>query len=154
MKATDLRLGNTIGMSLDDSTAIKVTVDLYHLSCILNKTRTYFPIPITTDELSKLKNNMYDVDTGTSIIDWIDVGRVGERWVFGTASYYVFELKKCEGMKWVNADDSPLWKVVAFSPFKKDEEETLYVNIAYMHELQNVFYALSGSNEEIQYKKV
>lgn len=152
MKATDLRLGNTIGMLLDDSTAIKVTVDLYHLSCILNKTRTYFPIPITTDELSKLKNNMYDVDTGMSVIDGIDVEK--DRWVFGTASYYVFELKKCEGLHWLNSDGSPLWKVVAFSPFKKDGGETLYVNIAYMHELQNIFYALSGSNEEIQYKKV
>jgi len=69
MKATDLRLGNTIGMLLDDSTAIKVTVDIYHLSCILNKSRKYFPIPITTDELSKLKVNMYDEDTETTVID-------------------------------------------------------------------------------------
>ena len=152
MKATDLRLGNTIGMLLNDSTAIKVTVDLYHLSCILNKTRKYFPIPITTDELSKLKDNMYDVDTGMSVMDGIDVEK--GRWVFGTASYYMFELKKCEGLKWVNKDDSPLWKVVSFSPFKKDNQETLYVRIAYMHELQNIFYALSESNEEIQYKKI
>jgi hypothetical protein len=152
MKATDLRLGNTIGMLLDDSTAIKVTVDIYHLSCILNKSRKYFPIPITTDELSKLKDNMYDVDTGMSVMDGIDVEK--DRWVFGTASYYMFELKKCEGLKWVNKDDSPLWKVVAFSPFNKDNQETLYVRIAYMHELQNIFYALSESNEEIQYKKI
>jgi hypothetical protein len=152
MKATDLRLGNTIGMLLNDSTAIKVTVDLYHLSCILNKTRKYFPIPITTDELSKLKDNMYDVDTGMSVMDGIDVEK--GRWVFGTASYYMFELKKCEGLKWVNKDDSPLWKVVSFSPFKKDEQETLYVRIAYIHELQNIFYALSESKEELQFKKI
>ena len=156
MKASDLRLGNTIGMLLDDSTAIKVTVDIYHLSCILNKTRKYFPIPITTDELSKLKVNMYDEDTGTSVIDEYDVEK--DRWVFGTASYYVFELKEHEGMKWVNPDDSPLWKVVSFSPFKKTrsllEEETLYARIAYIHELQNIFHALSESREEIQYKKV
>jgi len=152
MKATDLRLGNTIGMLLNDSTAIKVTVDLYHLSCILNKTRKYFPIPITTDELSKLKDNMYDVDTGMSVMDGIDVEK--DRWVFGTASYYMFELKKCEGLKWVNKDDSPLWKVVSFSPFKKDEQETLYVRIAYIHELQNIFYALSESKEELQFKKI
>ena len=156
MKATDLRMGNTIGMLLDDSTAIKVTVDLYHLSCILNKSRKYFPIPITTDELSKLKVNMYDEDTGTSVMDGIDVEE--DRWIFGTESYYVFELKKCEGLHWLNADGSPLWKVVAFSPFKKVtsllKEETLYTRISYMHELQNVFHALSDSRVEIQYKKV
>jgi len=141
MKATDLRMGNTIGMLLDDSTAIKVTVDLYHLSCILNKSRKYFPIPITKDELKKLRDNMYDKDTGTSIMNEYDVEE--DRWIFGTASYYVFELKEHEGFKWVNADDSPLWKVVAFSPFKKItsllEEETLYTRIAYIHELQNIF---------------
>ena len=156
MKATDLRLGNTIGMLLDDSTAIKVTVDIYHLSCILNKSRKYFPIPITTDELSKLKVNMYDEDTGTSVMDGIDVEE--DRWIFGTASYYVFELKPYNELKWRNADDSPLWRVVAFSPFKKVtfllEDETLYTRIAYIHELQNVFHALSDSSVEIQYKKV
>jgi len=156
MKATDLRMGNTIGMLLDDSTAIKVTVDLYHLSCILNKSRKYFPIPITTDELKKLRDNMYDEHTGTSIMNEYDVEE--GRWIFGTASYYVFELKKCEGLHWLNADGSPLWKVVGFSPFKKIasllEEETLYTRIAYIHELQNIFHALSESREEIQYKKV
>jgi hypothetical protein len=156
MKATDLRLGNTIGMLLDDSTAIKVTVDIYHLSCILNKSRKYFPIPITTDELKKLRDNMYDEHTGTSIMNEYDVEE--GRWIFGTASYYVFELKEHEGMKWVNPDDSPLWKVIAFKPFKKVtsllEEETLYARIAYIHELQNIFHALSESREEIQYKKV
>lgn len=152
MKASDLRLGNTIGMLLDDSTAIKVTVDLYHLSCILNKSRKYFPIPITTDELSKLKVNMYDEDTGTSVIDEYDVEK--DRWIFGTASYYVLELKPYNELKWRNAYDSPLWKVVSFSPFKKGEEETLYTRIAYIHELQNIFHALSESREEIQYKKV
>jgi len=156
MKASDLRMGNTIGMLLDDSTAIKVTVDLYHLSCVLNKSRKYFPIPITTDELSKLKVNMYDEDTGTSVMDGINVEE--GRWIFGTESYYVFELKEHEGLHWLNADGSPLWKVVAFSPFKKVtsllKEETLYTRISYMHELQNVFHALSDSRVEIQYKKV
>ena len=99
---------------------------------------------------------MYDKDTGTSIMNEYDVEE--GRWIFGTASYYVFELKEHEGMKWVNPDDSPLWRVVAFSPFKKVtsllEEETLYTRIAYIHELQNVFHALSDSSVEIQYKKV
>jgi hypothetical protein len=80
------------------------------------------------------------------------------RWIFGTASYYVFELKEHEGLKWVNPDDSPLWKVIKFEPFKKVtsllEGETLYARIAYIHELQNIFHALSESREEIQYKKV
>ena len=95
---------------------------------------------------------MYDEHTGTSIMNEYDVEE--GRWIFGTASYYMFELKKCEGLKWVNKDDSPLWKVVSFSPFKKDEQETLYVRIAYIHEFQNIFYALSESKEELQFKKI
>ena len=151
MNAKDLRLGNTVGMWLNDSTPIRVTVDIYHLSCMLNNSRKYFPIDITVEELRKLKDNMHDEHTGDHVLDGIEVKKWidEEDWVIGTASYYVFMLRKISNdIFYGNSDGAEFWRVI--NPDKKDIE---YAKICYIHELQNILYAMVQGVSEIIYKE-
>ena len=149
MKVTDLRIGNTVFMESNGSLK-KVKVDIYHLSCMLNGSRKYHPVPITVEELFIMRNNLGswgDTTKNTPLVrvDCLtekDYEFYGEKnWLFATKTYYAFCLKKYSpGPDAKHKLLNRRWHVQS----AQKDQNYLYANVHHMHELENIFHSLTN----------
>lgn len=118
MKANELRLGNYIGIL---SHTIEVSVNCQHIQLIAEGDTTYKPIPLTDEWLVKFGFYKFEHDHYKSR-EWNIREEFNPRIIFGLQKGTI------KGRKVMNAYKS----------------HHLVTSVEYVHQLQNLYFALTG----------
>jgi hypothetical protein len=126
MKASELRIGNLVNLMLNHKDFETICVDVTDLINILHG-GVYEPIPLTEEILLKL--GFKNIDIGGNFITYTDLEH----------NYYLQIDVRKNDRKYLILDNS-VDELRAFS----------MVDIEYVHQLQNLYFALTG--EELKYE--
>ena len=121
MKASDLRIGNWVNIFLNDVDYNTIQIKVDDLYYIIQKNGVYEPIPLTEEWLTKF--GFKYINTESSYLTYAEPSH----------NYYLqMDVRKSDN-KWIILDNT-MSELIAFA----------MVDIIYVHQLQNLYFALTG----------
>jgi hypothetical protein len=129
MKTSELRIGNYIKLMLNDEDFAVVQVTLNDLESVDNKKGVYEPMPLTEDWLLKhsffIENFDYSIPISECKVVWLTLIPQDEE----CTAYSVCVTQTDEG---------------------EDDQNVFLSDISYVHQLQNLYLALTGKELECE----